>query len=131
MLLLLKPCLWHPSDTPWCAGKKGPQLSGAQLKSRGWVLKKKAQMRAKGYTAIPIDTKVWREGSCVDAPAPLLCLPPAPVARQHALPLALLPCSQTHHQHTTPVHGTQAQDEADVMDGGLGALGLAALWFGL
>jgi hypothetical protein len=38
------------------AGKK-QQLSGAQLKTKGWILKKKAQMRKKGYTSIPVDTK--------------------------------------------------------------------------
>lgn len=36
---------------------KGSSKSGAQLKSKSWVLKKKAQMRGKGYTAIPVDTK--------------------------------------------------------------------------
>jgi hypothetical protein len=36
---------------------KGGGKSGAQLKSKSWVLKKKAQMRGKGYTAIPVDTK--------------------------------------------------------------------------
>lgn len=37
-------------------GGKGPK-GGALNKTRGWVLKKKAQMRAKGYTAIPADSK--------------------------------------------------------------------------
>jgi hypothetical protein len=36
---------------------KGGGKSGAQLKTKSWVLKKKAQMRGKGYTAIPVDTK--------------------------------------------------------------------------
>jgi 18S rRNA (guanine1575-N7)-methyltransferase len=39
------------------AGKKKQQGSGAQLKTKSWILKKKAQMRTKGYTSIPVDTK--------------------------------------------------------------------------
>lgn len=35
--------------------KKGNGAVG--LKTKSWVLKKKAQMRHKGYTSIPIDTK--------------------------------------------------------------------------
>jgi hypothetical protein len=38
------------------AGKK-PKGSGAQLKTKSWILKKKNQMRQKGYTSIPVDTK--------------------------------------------------------------------------
>lgn len=38
-------------------GKKKQQGSGAQLKTKSWILKKKAQMRTKGYTSIPVDTK--------------------------------------------------------------------------
>lgn len=34
-----------------------PRGSGAQLRTKSWLLKKKAQMRAKGYAAIPVDTK--------------------------------------------------------------------------
>jgi len=37
------------------AVKKGNGAVG--LKTKSWVLKKKAQMRHKGYTSIPIDTK--------------------------------------------------------------------------
>lgn len=38
-------------------GKKLQQGSGAQLKTKSWILKKKSQMRKKGYTSIPVDTK--------------------------------------------------------------------------
>lgn len=38
-------------------GKKQQKGSGAQLKTKSWILKKKAQMRQKGYTSIPVDTK--------------------------------------------------------------------------
>lgn len=38
-------------------GKHKQHGSDAQLKTKGWVLKKKAQMRKKGYTSIPVDTK--------------------------------------------------------------------------
>lgn len=40
-----------------CAGKKQQKGSGAQLKTKSWILKKKSQMRQKGYTSIPVDTK--------------------------------------------------------------------------
>lgn len=36
---------------------KGAGKSDAQLKTKGWVLKKKAQMRKKGYKSIPVDSK--------------------------------------------------------------------------
>jgi 18S rRNA (guanine1575-N7)-methyltransferase len=42
---------------PCCAGKKQQKGSGAQLKTKDWIVKKKAQMRQKGYTSIPVDTK--------------------------------------------------------------------------
>lgn len=38
-------------------GKHKQIGSDAQLKTKSWVLKKKAQMRKKGYTSIPVDTK--------------------------------------------------------------------------
>jgi hypothetical protein len=49
-------CIRTPFSCCYCAGKK-QKLSGAQLKTKGWILKKKAQMRQKGYTSIPVDTK--------------------------------------------------------------------------
>lgn len=36
---------------------KGPHGKGQEGKGRSWILKKKQQMRGKGYTNIPADTK--------------------------------------------------------------------------
>eukprot|EP00878_Enallax_costatus_P025051 GHUV01026772.1.p2 GENE.GHUV01026772.1~~GHUV01026772.1.p2 ORF type:complete len:122 (+),score=26.86 GHUV01026772.1:612-977(+) len=38
-------------------GKHKQTGSDAQLKTKGWILKKKAQMRTKGYLSIPVDSK--------------------------------------------------------------------------
>lgn len=56
-LLLLAVCLAGRVSYSNDAGKKQQQGSGAQLKTKSWIRKKKAQMRKKGYTSIPVDTK--------------------------------------------------------------------------